>query len=64
LGVERVFGWRVGVTVHICIRAWGCVVWGYPKITWGAGKGSVFLIMMRVWMVGNAHGIFKNKIQK
>ena len=41
-----------------------CRCGGYPKITWGAGKGSVFLIMMGVWMVGNAHGIFKNKIQK
>ena len=37
---------------------------GYPKITWEAGKGPVFLIMMKVQMVENAYGIFKNKIQK
>jgi hypothetical protein len=39
-------------------------VGGCPKITWEAGKGSVSLIMMKVQMVGNAYGIFKNKIQK
>jgi len=56
------FGWGVGV--HICIRARAVMCGGYPKITWEAGEGSIFLIIMRVQMVGNAYGIFKNKIQK
>jgi hypothetical protein len=49
--------------IFVSMPEW-CGVREYPKITWEAGKGSIFLIIMRVQMVGNAHGIFKNKIQK
>jgi hypothetical protein len=47
----------VSVPERVCVG-------GYPKITWEAGKGSVFLIMMGVQMVGNVYGVFKNKIQE
>jgi len=47
----------VSVPKRVCVG-------GYPKITWEAGEGSVFLIMMGVQMVGNVYGVFKNRIQE
>jgi hypothetical protein len=61
VGVKGLVGGLVFTFVSVPERV---CVGGYPKITWEAGKGSIFLIIMRVQMVGNATGIFKNKIQK